>query len=217
MGKLIGFFFFFFLLVNNKMILVLHLNTTESLWIPYEIWKVVSCCFRAWHQHRGAAPLTLLQWQKLSKGLLGPRVSFEEVRCHYIQLKMQSFRMNGKTQQRIWIEGWVKPLLPFPQSKLPHPLPIHTYTNTRICIYKITYKSQGKINYLLHVSAFQPQVTLIFSCRMNYPKYSGRFKALGTFPLCCLVQVTSEGGWKEGSLAEIVLLKRTDSVIGSTF
>lgn len=98
---------------------------------------------------KGAATPTSLQWQKLSKGLLGPQVSFEEVRCHYIQLEMRSFRMNGKTQQGICIDGWLKPLLPSTQSKLPHSVPIRTYTNTRIFIYKVTYKSQEKQNYLL--------------------------------------------------------------------
>lgn len=169
---------------------------------------------------RGRAPFTSLQWQKLSKGLLGPQVSFEEVRCHYIQLKMQSFRMNGTTQQGICIEDWVKPLLPSPQIKLLHPLPIHTYTNTRICIYKITYKSQGKRKYLLHGSALPSHklLSLIVSCRMaELPKIFRETPCTGDIPLCCLVQLTSEGGWKEGSLVEIVLLKTTGSVTGSTF
>lgn len=79
---------------------------------------------------------------------------------------------------------------------------------------------KNKIIYynLLKFSFSQPQVTLIASCRMaELPKILRVTQGTGDIPLCCLVQVTLEGGWKEGSLAEIVLLKTTGPVTGSAF
>jgi len=55
--------------------------------------------FRVPHrQERGAAAPTSTQCQRLCKGLLGPQVSPEEVRSHYVQLKIRSFEQNGNWQ-----------------------------------------------------------------------------------------------------------------------
>lgn len=98
-NRWIGFFFFFSFLLISKW-------SSSCIWIPLKASEFVMKYEKLLHvtsdlhtSSRGVATPTSLQWQKINKGLLGPQVSFEEVRCHYIQLKVQSFRMNGKTQQ----------------------------------------------------------------------------------------------------------------------
>lgn len=123
--------------------------------------------FRGPHQQqRGAATPTSPPCQRLGKGLLGPQVSFEEARCHYIQLKV-SFKQNGNG----WSEGFERQNEKFslradwdlflPLHKvcfLILSVPVHTHTNTGICIHKNTNKSQGKLNNPLYTSALPSYV-----------------------------------------------------------
>lgn len=184
--------------------------------------------FRAPHQQqRGAAAPTSQHCQRLCKGLLGPQVSFEKARCHYVRLKMRSLKQNEMGEVKVLKDltgnlhrGLTETNLFLPLHKacfLTLPIPIHTHTSTGICIHENTNKSQGKWNNPLRASALPSHVLVSLLHTAYYPKYSGWLMLLGDVCLCWPVQVVTERVWKEGSLALIALLKVTDSVIGSAF
>lgn len=94
-----------------------------------------------YQQQRGAAAPTSPHCQRLCKALLGPQVSFEKARCHYIQLKMRSLKQKEMGEVKVLKDltgnlhrGLTETNLFLPLHKacfLTLPIPIHTHTQAQ--------------------------------------------------------------------------------------